>query len=873
MAKDLNDVIAQMAAQGLRVPPGVDLQVAFGRFLRFQPADDRRRKKSAWVRLFEYRSPSSGKVYITGAYGNRGDKWDVEASDTDWSPAERAAMADARKAAAKAAEAERAKDHQAAASKAQRMWERGRDVVQGSMAHPYLETKRVGAFGLRLGFNTRLLVPLRDVQGGLHGLQYISPEGDKIFGTGTAKDGHAHLIGELAPGVKVLAFGEGYATCASVHLATQWPVVTCFDAGNLLPVMQAYRRLYPELDFVVMADDDRHLLKRLGDRLQQLGIQCPPEDLRKSMDREWRVPDGPDVTLLAGWRGDAAGVMRIEGTLTVNGEERALVLENAGQAKAHAAAKKCSARVLTPPFTPEEKGTDWNDFHVAYGLDSTREMIEAAMEAPAEKPRANARAPRGNKGGAGKGQDKGAGGGKGSGRDGDMAWMKRFTLIYGTTTVWDAQVRDIIPIAALKAAFGNGLDWWLGQEDRQLVPRENVVFDPTGVCQQPAYINLFDRLPLDPKPGSCERITAHVYNLCGENEALFRWVISWLACPLQRPGAKMRTALVLHGRTEGTGKTKLGEIMRAIYGRYATSVGQAELQRDFNDWMSAKLLILAEEVVSRADRAHHQGMLQALITNDRVQINTKNMPIREEANHANFIFFSNVQIPMLLNKKDRRYTVVRIEKEHPPEYFAAIDEELFSGGAEAFYQFLLDWDLQGFDEYTRPFENRERLQLITLGMAPDQRFFQYWKDGFAGVPFCCCVAGDLYNAFKAWCRTNGERFVPSMTAFGRTISDELEAMDAPDKKVKRYEAYSDKQVAEGDFNGDGLGFTSRQGIVYFVPAAMEQMAEPLSDGPPKPRPDPEAAVVDVTQPAYYSSRIRLFQEALHELVSSARRSV
>lgn len=871
MAKDLRDVMRQMAERGCSPPPGTDLDVAFRRYVRFQPDGDKRRKKSAWVRLFEF-TGKNGKVYISGAFGNRGDQWAVEASDTEWSPADRAAFIEARKAAAKAADAERAKDHSDAADKAMRMWEKGRPAQPGSMAHPYLETKRVGAFGLRLGFNSRLLVPLRDVQGALHGLQYISPTGEKVFGTGTAKEGHSHLIGQLREGVTVLAFAEGYATAASVHMAMGWPVVVCFDAGNLWPVLAAYRKLYPELQFVVAADDDRHLLPRLCERLGRLGILCPPAELQQSMDREWRVPDGPDVTLLAGWKGDATGVMRIEGTLTVNGAEQPLLLENAGQAKAHAAARKFDARVITPVFADRASpATDWNDLHCTAGLESVKAQVEAAMEREPEKPRANARAPRGGKGGqSGQGRASGrAGAAPPEAREGDMPMMERFVLIYGTTTVWDQQVRDIVPLAAMGAAFGKDVEWWLSQPDRLMVPRENVVFDPTGASQLPQFVNLFDRLPLEPAQGDCSLLVEHIFNLCGEDQALFDWVIRWLAVPLQRPGAKMRTALVLHGRTEGTGKTKLGQIMRAIYGKYAVSVGQPELQRDFNDWMSAKLLILCEEVVSRADRAHHQGMLQNLITNDRVQINTKNMPIREEANHANFVFFSNVQIPMLLNKKDRRYTVIRVEREHPPAYFAAIDEQLYNGGAEAFYQYLMDLDLDGFNEYTRPYENPDRMHLITLGMAVDQRFFHYWSDGLAGVPFCCCPARDLYTAFKAWCRSNGERFVPNVTQFGRTMTDELEAIGAPPKRSKRYMGYSDKQVSEGAFGSGDDEPGPIQGTVYFVPSTAERMAPAGADSPPTASEEP----VDVTQSTYFNPKIKIFQVRLGELIASARRSL
>lgn len=869
MAKDLDDVIRQMGQHGVRVPPGLDLAKAFTSYLRFRPDGDPRTKKSAWVRLFEFKA-QSGRVYISGAFGNRGDTWQVEASDSGWSPAERAAFEEARKAAQKHADAERAKDAGTAAEKARRFWARATPLQPGSSEHAYLQKKKVGAYGLRVGFNARLLVPLCDVMGTVHGLQYISPGGDKIFGTGTAKEGKSHLLGQLQAGVPVLAFGEGYATCASVHMAMGWPVVCCFDAGNLASVMAEYRRLYPDLPFVVVADDDRHMLQRLSARLAKLGILCTPAELRESMDREWRIPDGADVTLLAGWKGDAVGVLRIEGTLRVGAEEQRLVIENAGQAKAHAAAKRFNARVLTPFFADREApATDWNDLHCAAGLESVAEQLRAGMDAPPEKPRAKARAQGGGKGGGEGGKGAGKGGSGPGYREGDMPFLERFTLVYGTTTVWDAQVRDIYRLEALRVAYGKAIDWWLANDDRKIVTQDRVVFDPSGASQPPEYVNLFDRFPLTPEraPDKCARIIEHLWNICQENDALCHWVTSWLAYPLQNPGAKMRTALVLHGRTEGTGKSMLGGIMRRLYGRYATSVGQAELQRDFNDWLSAKLFILAEEVVSRQDRVHHQGMLQALITQPTVQINPKNMPVREEENHANFMFFSNQQVPVKLNPSDRRFTVIRVERQHPAEYFEAIERELDNGGAEAFYHYLLQYDLKGFNAFTRPFENRDRLHLITLGMDPDQRFLHFWRSGHAGVPYCCCPASDLYVAFRAWCRVNGERFVPTATAFGRTVTEDMERIGAPAKRSKRYHSFSDKQVADGDFADD---MTIRQGIVYFVPQALEVLLPPSDAEARAPAMEPAP---DVTEPEYFNPKIKLFQGQLSGLLSSARRSL
>ena len=58
---------------------------------------------------------------------------------------------------------------------------------------------------------------------------------------GLAKVGHFHLLG--APQWIVLV-AEGYATAASLHMATGFPVAVAFDAGNLVHVAKALRARY-----------------------------------------------------------------------------------------------------------------------------------------------------------------------------------------------------------------------------------------------------------------------------------------------------------------------------------------------------------------------------------------------------------------------------------------------------------------------------------------------------------------------------------------------------------------------------------------------------------------------------------------------------
>jgi putative DNA primase/helicase len=95
---------------------------------------------------------------------------------------------------------------------------------------------------------------MRDVDGALHSLQHIAPDGAKQFLKGGRKKGCFFVIGELNSSMCGLA--EGFATAASFHEAIGYAVVVAFDAGNLLSVMQALRAKYPFAAITIAADDD-----------------------------------------------------------------------------------------------------------------------------------------------------------------------------------------------------------------------------------------------------------------------------------------------------------------------------------------------------------------------------------------------------------------------------------------------------------------------------------------------------------------------------------------------------------------------------------------------------------------------------------------
>ena len=140
-----------------------------------------------------------------------------------------------------------------AAQRAQSIWDQCEEVEK----HPYLERKQVLSYGLRKDKHDNLVLPLKDGQGTIVGLQYISDEGEKRFLTGSKKSGSFFLLGrEIFNASDSLNYAEGYATAASIYADRSQPVVVAFDAYNLIKVAEVMYQYFPKHKHIFVADND-----------------------------------------------------------------------------------------------------------------------------------------------------------------------------------------------------------------------------------------------------------------------------------------------------------------------------------------------------------------------------------------------------------------------------------------------------------------------------------------------------------------------------------------------------------------------------------------------------------------------------------------
>lgn len=246
MSEFISVVAEQMQQYGI-IPP--DSFVVDGNIHRF-PASGKS-KHNCWYALHYFRL-DNGTDIVTGRFGDWRTGLDavVKLNLPVLSADEKRRFVERVKSLKAGAERARKEKAAEAASRAKKIW----SGLPDSGRSDYLDNKKVRAFGLRFSRGS-VVVPLMNMQREILGLQFIKPDGQKTFLTGTAKKGAFHFIGTLDKD-KPLLFAEGYATAASLHMALGLPVVVCFDAGNLKPVVRVWRNALKHQHFVVCGDND-----------------------------------------------------------------------------------------------------------------------------------------------------------------------------------------------------------------------------------------------------------------------------------------------------------------------------------------------------------------------------------------------------------------------------------------------------------------------------------------------------------------------------------------------------------------------------------------------------------------------------------------
>lgn len=231
----MSEFATEIVAHGMTPPNHIEP----GRLHRFPGINKKRGNKAGWCRLFP---DGKGGVFGDWSTGFQSTWQDSDATrdNAEWQRQMREAQ--------RLAKAARRREQKTVAEKAARLW----GVAWAADSHPYLTHKQIEAHGTRCDKHANLLVPVTDGER-ITSLQFIKPDGTKLFLSGGKVKGCWYRIGDLSDRVLIC---EGFATGATLHQESGGTVFCAFNAGNLVEVARMVRERMPDADMVICGDND-----------------------------------------------------------------------------------------------------------------------------------------------------------------------------------------------------------------------------------------------------------------------------------------------------------------------------------------------------------------------------------------------------------------------------------------------------------------------------------------------------------------------------------------------------------------------------------------------------------------------------------------
>lgn len=218
---------------------------------------------------------------------------------------------------------------------------------------------------------------------------------------------------------------------------------------------------------------------------------------------------------------------------------------------------------------------------------------------------------------------------------------------------------------------------WLTWPRRKHV--DLVVFDPGRVHE--GCLNLWQGFAVEPlNKGSWHIMRELIFEVLSDgDEAVFNYILNWLAFMLKNPGQPAEVALVFMGGM-GVGKGTLGNAIVRMVGQHAMSIASPEmLVGRFNRHFQDLIFLFADEAVKPWDKPA-ESRLKNLLTEPTISIEAKGVDAVTSPNYLHVMMATNDRwaIPAGM-EGERRFMVSRANNKWQGmhERFQELNDQLY----------------------------------------------------------------------------------------------------------------------------------------------------------------------------------------------------
>lgn len=257
---------------------------------------------------------------------------------------------------------------------------------------------------------------------------------------------------------------------------------------------------------------------------------------------------------------------------------------------------------------------------------------------------------------------------------------------------------------------------WLKWPMRRNVERVTYAPGEERITQDNEF-NQWTGWGMAPKPGDIKPFLQLTKFLFADMEpGVLEWFYDWLAYPIQNPGTKMFSCVLVWGVAEGTGKSLIGYTMGRIYGENFKEITDEDLEDQYTAWAENRQFVMGDEV-SGDDNRKFSSKMKRMITQRSMTINIKHIPQYTVPDCINYYFTANHADTFFLGDKDRRNLVVEVTGAPlADKFYKAYDAWLWGSGPAHLMHWLLERKIgKAFNPNARPPDTAAKRRMIRAG--------------------------------------------------------------------------------------------------------------------------------------------------------------
>jgi Family of unknown function (DUF5906) len=232
----------------------------------------------------------------------------------------------------------------------------------------------------------------------------------------------------------------------------------------------------------------------------------------------------------------------------------------------------------------------------------------------------------------------------------------------------------------------------------------------------PNALNLFHGFGVTPQEGKCGLILTHILEvICSGDKLSYERFLDLLAWQIQHIGEVSRIIVVLFTKKHQAGKGIILDMVGDIYGPAGAHITEKEnILGKFNTALQGKAFVFFDESIFGGSVVD-ANKLKTLATAKKTTVEGKFVNPVTCPIAINIFMATNSEHGAHVEEDDARYWILNCSEHRIGQtpYFKSIENELKTGGKEAFMHFLLSRDVSDFEpQRDTPRDNVEKHNMI-----------------------------------------------------------------------------------------------------------------------------------------------------------------